>query len=131
MDLGQSSAQGNNASQDQQQSTPQQRVEAALKRFVQLMSGQSKPQTLRLLRRLLEASVAKRAASARQVCDLLLSCDNLTPSNGPFWLASFALVRRVVGGVDYKGVREIMRTCIEKVLALPVNVSPVINEQVQ
>ena len=60
-----------------------------------------------------------------------------------FWVTAFRLVRRIIGGVDYKGVREIMKArknifsaldifyqhfllqvCIDKVQTLPVTLDP-------
>ena len=40
-------------------------------------------------------------------------------NNAEHWVQSFKLVRKIVGGVDYKGVREIMKNCIEKASLLP------------
>ena len=40
-------------------------------------------------------------------------------TNLSHWVNSFKLVRQIVGGVDYKGVREIMKICIEKAASLP------------
>jgi len=116
--------------QDGGQQQNQQHVETALKCFVDVMASQRRVHTLKFLKRLLEATVEAKAATARQVCDAVLSCKLLEPENGQFWLASFVLVRKVVAGVDYKGVREIMKTCIEKVMALPADVSPEISKQV-
>lgn len=55
----------------------------------------------------------------RKVCETLLASDKLTPSQPLFWRGSFALIRRIVSNVDYKGVREIMKTCLEKAQLLP------------
>ena len=38
---------------------------------------------------------------------------------------------KVVGGVDYKGVREIMKNCIEKALTLPEEIEVSLQPQVQ
>ena len=54
----------------------------------------------------------------RLVCESLLNCDKLSYNNSQHWIQSFKLVRRIVGGVDYKGVREIMKNCIEKATTL-------------
>lgn len=45
----------------------------------------------------------------RMLCDCILSNEKLEYQNADFWIQSFYLIRRVVGGVDYKGVREIMK----------------------
>ena len=65
------------------------------------------------------------------VCDLVLSCDKLHHDNRHHWVASFNLVRRIVGGVDYKGVREIMKNCIEKTSALPAGLDNSVSPQLE
>jgi hypothetical protein len=100
----------------------------ALRVFVQAMSAQKNCKTLAKMRGLLERSVGERAVSARQVCDVVLSHEFLKYENELFWTASFHLVRRVIGGVDYKGVREIMKACIDKV-RVPVIMSTFLEKQ--
>ncbi len=101
----------------------QNQIEQALKYFV--ASATSPARQHKFQRRndrlidLLEESVAKRVVGARQVCDAILNSDQLKPERVDFWVAAFSLVRRIVGGVDYKGVREIMKICVDKVIALP------------
>lgn len=46
------------------------------------------------------------------VCDCILSSDKLHWKNTDFWIHSFHFIRRIIGGVDYKGVREIMKVRI-------------------
>ena len=53
------------------------------------------------------------------MCEALLASEKLTPTNPLFWQESFNLIRRIVNNVDYKGVREIMKTCLEKAQILP------------
>lgn len=43
------------------------------------------------------------------MCECILSSDKLQYKNEDFWIKSFQLVRKIIGGVDYKGVREIMK----------------------
>lgn len=43
------------------------------------------------------------------LCDCILTNEKLNYQNADFWIESFNLIRRVIGGVDYKGVREIMK----------------------
>ena len=53
----------------------------------------------------------------RYVCIALLSDENLRPDHSVFWMTSFQFVKKVISGVDYKGVREIMK--VSKIL-LPI-----------
>jgi mediator of RNA polymerase II transcription subunit 23 len=43
------------------------------------------------------------------VCECILNCDKLQYQNEEFWIKCFTLIRHIIGGVDYKGVREIMK----------------------
>ena len=79
---------------------------------------------------LLELAVAKKVVGARQVCDALLNSEHLKPERGEFWIATFRLIRNIIGGVDYKGVREIMKNSIEKVKVFPKDSSPTTEKQV-
>ena len=64
------------------------------------------------------------------MCDALLASEHLRPHKSDFWLAAFRLVRKIIGGVDYKGVREIMKHSIEKVTAMAAP-DPALEPQVQ
>ncbi len=50
---------------------------------------------------------------------MLLACDKLNPAYPLFWRGSFTLIEKIVSNVDYKGVREIMKTCLERAQNLP------------
>uniref|UniRef100_A0AAG5D7W1 Mediator of RNA polymerase II transcription subunit 23 n=1 Tax=Anopheles atroparvus TaxID=41427 RepID=A0AAG5D7W1_ANOAO len=67
--------------------------------------------------------VAMNIIPAKLLCDQLMCSDKLTYKNPCFWIEAFQIVRKVIGGVDYKGVREIMKCCKEKAHSFPVNVS--------
>lgn len=82
-----------------------------------------------VLMNILEATVVKKMVGARQVCDALLNSEHLKPERGDFWIATFNLVRKIIGGVDYKGVREIMKNSVEKVTSMP-HFSPTMEPQV-
>lgn len=43
------------------------------------------------------------------MCECILSCDKLQYQLEDFWVECFTLIKRIIGGVDYKGVREIMK----------------------
>ncbi len=85
-----------------------------------------------VLLHLLELSVTQKVATAQQVCDALLASHHLKPQRADLWIASFRLVRKIIGGVNYKGVREIMKNSIEKVTGLiPPTPDPALDAQVQ
>lgn len=39
--------------------------------------------------------------------------------NKLFWIEGFVIIRNIIGGVDYKGVREIMKVSSGKTLSFP------------
>lgn len=43
------------------------------------------------------------------LCDCILTSEKLVYKNSDYWIECFNLIRRIIGGVDYKGVREIMK----------------------
>ena len=94
-------------------------IENALIGFVKVMSQQRNEKTLAMMRTILERSVGANVLKARDVCDAVLSSDGLRAHRNPaFWMTAFGLVRRIIGGVDYKGVREIMKAAIERLQTL-------------
>jgi mediator of RNA polymerase II transcription subunit 23 len=67
----------------------------------------------------LDLLVKNNVVSARAVCEQLLSNEKLDYKNQLFFVESFKLIKRLIGGVDYKGVREIMKGCREKANSFP------------
>lgn len=55
----------------------------------------------------------------RMVCEQILLCEQLTFNNKSFWVECFQLIRKIIGGVNYKGVREIMKGCRDKIQTFP------------
>lgn len=53
------------------------------------------------------------------VCEQILVSDRLTFKNRTFWIESFRVIRQILIGVDYKGVREIMKGCRDKIQTFP------------
>ena len=50
-----------------------------------------------------------------------MTSDLLNPegAGGQVWHLTFALIRRIIGGVDYKGCRDLLRGVLEKAQLLP------------
>ena len=38
----------------------------------------------------------------RMICEILMNCDKLTHHNPEKWCQTFQLIRKIIGGVDYK-----------------------------
>ena len=103
-------------------SIPAKHLDEAVKTYVKLTGTLNNPLVLKKVFLFLQCAVNKHKIEARSVCDAVLKSEYLTYENCALWNASFHLVRQIVGGVDYKGVREIMKLCIEKAHSLPVNI---------
>lgn len=52
-------------------------------------------------------------------------------ANKTFWIETFRLIRDILSGVDYKGVREIMKGCRDKIQSFPQNISLNLTQQLK
>lgn len=59
----------------------------------------------------------------RVACELILACDQLNYNNKSFWIEAFRTIKKILPGVDYKGVREIMKGCRDKIQSFPQNIN--------
>lgn len=84
---------------------------------------------LKLFFNTLDFLVGNSVLGARVVCEQLLSCEKLDIKNELFFVECFKLIKRLIGGVDYKGVREIMKGCREKANSFPSEFSTAILPQ--
>lgn len=67
----------------------------------------------------------------RTVCEQIIASDRLTYKNKTFWIESFQLIRKILNGVDYKGVREIMKGCRDKIQTFPHNITADLVQQMR
>lgn len=67
------------------------------------------PTQLRLFFNTLDLLVKSSVLGARVVCEQILTSEKLDFKNELFFTECFKLIKRLIGGVDYKGVREIMK----------------------
>lgn len=81
------------------------------------------PTQLRTLLDTLDQLVKKNVLSARAVCEQILSSEKLDFKNELFFVECFKMIKKLIGGVDYKGVREIMKGCREKANSFPSELS--------
>ncbi|GFU50841.1 mediator of RNA polymerase II transcription subunit 23 [Trichonephila clavipes] len=86
----------------------------ALSHFVKLISCTKNHQKSKLLFSLLEYGVTNNFVSARLVCETLLKCESLVYHNEDFWCFSFMLINKIISGIDYKGVRDLLKTILDK-----------------
>ncbi|KAF4521375.1 hypothetical protein B566_EDAN006964 [Ephemera danica] len=93
--------------------------EAGVRHFLSLAAVTPNLSRLQLLLSLLEGLVKQGVLHARMVCETIMACDKLQYQREDFWVESFQLIRRIIGGVDYKGVRVVMKACREKAQSIP------------
>jgi mediator of RNA polymerase II transcription subunit 23 len=67
----------------------------------------------------LDLLVKNNVLTSRLVCEQILNSDKLDSKHELFFVECFKMIKRLIGGVDYKGVREIMKSCREKVNSFP------------
>lgn len=79
------------------------------------------PTQLKTFFETLDLLVKRNVLSARAVCEQILSCEKLDFKNELFFVECFKMIKKLIGGVDYKGVREIMKGCREKANSFPVS----------
>ncbi|XP_041987313.1 mediator of RNA polymerase II transcription subunit 23 [Aricia agestis] len=97
--------------------------ESFIRQYLSLTAVLANRYKMKQLLTLLENLVNTNILQARMLCDCILTSEKLVYQNGDYWIESFHLIRRVIGGVDYKGVREIMKGCREKATTLPVKLN--------
>ncbi|OXA58541.1 Mediator of RNA polymerase II transcription subunit 23 [Folsomia candida] len=93
----------------------QESLENGVKHIVSVASGHTNEETVQVMISILEQLVSNSVVTARLVCESLLNNDRMVFKNSKFWIKSFVLIRKIIGRVDYKGVREIMKTCLDKI----------------
>ncbi|XP_039763756.1 mediator of RNA polymerase II transcription subunit 23 [Pararge aegeria] len=97
--------------------------EAAIRQYITLTAVLTNRYKMKQLLGILENLVNTNILQARMLCDCILTSEKLIYKNSDFWIECFCLIRRIIGGVDYKGVREIMKGCREKAQTLPVRLN--------
>ncbi|XP_014210874.1 mediator of RNA polymerase II transcription subunit 23 isoform X1 [Copidosoma floridanum] len=110
--------------------TPEQQ-ENAIRKFLHTLADTTNCKRMHLILSLLENMVSTNVLPAKLVCDCILSCDKLQYQNEEFWIKCFTLIRRIIGGVDYKGVRQIMKACKEKAHSLPTRLDASVQPQMR
>ncbi|RXM33719.1 RB1-inducible coiled-coil protein 1 [Acipenser ruthenus] len=76
-----------------------------------------------------QVSPPKDCRFARMVCEALINSDNLEWERTQLWALTFRLIRKIIGGVDYKGVRDLLKALLEKIQSIPKTVSSAVVQQ--
>lgn len=96
--------------------------EAALLIYI-TKCDRANPSQLKFLFDTLEKLVENKILNVRLICEQILNSEKLDFKNELFFCSCFKLIKRLIGGVDYKGVREIMKICREKANSFPRDLS--------
>ncbi|XP_008216794.1 mediator of RNA polymerase II transcription subunit 23 [Nasonia vitripennis] len=105
--------------------------ENAIRKFLYTSAEITNYRRMHLILTLLEKLVSNNVLPARLVCECILSCDKLKYQNEEFWIKCFTLVRHIIGGVDYKGVRDVLKACREKAHSLPTRLDASVQPQMK
>lgn len=92
-------------------------IPAYLDQYVSFVASQANHQRVSILLDTLQSLVSQGYVQPRLVCELLLKYLDLR--NETVWTASLELVRNMVGGVHYKGCRDLMKLLFNKFDCLP------------
>ncbi|KAL4235920.1 Mediator of RNA polymerase II transcription subunit 23 [Mactra antiquata] len=88
---------------------PQENHSMGLKVYANIYFDVKNINRIDLLAKLLETMAEKNALQAKLICETLLDHDKMVYMNTKPYIRTFQLIRKIVGGVDYKGCRDILR----------------------
>ncbi|XP_023606035.1 mediator of RNA polymerase II transcription subunit 23 isoform X7 [Myotis lucifugus] len=97
--------------------------------IVKFIHGQHSPKRISFLYDCLAMAVETGLLPPRMVCESLINTDTLEWERTQLWALTFKLVRKIIGGVDYKGVRDLLKVILEKILTIPNTVSSAVVQQ--
>ncbi|XP_036174099.1 mediator of RNA polymerase II transcription subunit 23 isoform X7 [Myotis myotis] len=97
--------------------------------IVKFIHGQHSPKRISFLYDCLAMAVETGLLPPRMVCESLINSDTLEWERTQLWALTFKLVRKIIGGVDYKGVRDLLKVILEKILTIPNTVSSAVVQQ--
>ncbi|XP_044773618.1 mediator of RNA polymerase II transcription subunit 23 isoform X6 [Neomonachus schauinslandi] len=103
--------------------------EQCIQWIVKFIHGQHSPKRISFLYDCLAMAVETGLLPPRMVCESLINSDTLEWERTQLWSLTFKLVRKIIGGVDYKGVRDLLKVILEKILTIPNTVSSAVVQQ--
>ncbi|KAM9839929.1 mediator of RNA polymerase II transcription subunit 23 isoform 6-T6 [Aulostomus maculatus] len=108
---------------------PQESHEQCVQWIVRFIHSQHSPKRISFLYDCLAMAVETSLLPPRMVCVALISSDNLEWERTLLWALTFKLIRKIIGGVDYKGVRDLLKSVLDKIQTIPICVSSAIVQQ--
>ncbi|XP_019861841.1 PREDICTED: mediator of RNA polymerase II transcription subunit 23-like, partial [Amphimedon queenslandica] len=89
-----------------------------IKEYVKYMISQTNPHCVELLSDTMETLVNRTSLiPARAVCEVVLS--EISTNNLMTWKQGLTLIHNIIGAVDYKGCRDVMKLLLDKFDAFP------------
>ncbi|XP_063877362.1 mediator of RNA polymerase II transcription subunit 23-like [Scylla paramamosain] len=95
--------------------------EGGVTTIVSILARQNNPYRAQFVASALTHLSTTNTVSPKVICIGLLTNENLIPDNDIFWVTAFGIIKKIITGVDYKGVREIMKMCLDRAWLLPSN----------
>ncbi|XP_036942158.1 mediator of RNA polymerase II transcription subunit 23 isoform X1 [Acanthopagrus latus] len=108
---------------------PQESHEQCVQWIVRFIHSQHSPKRISFLYDCLAMAVETSLLTPRMVCVALISSDSLEWERTQLWALTFRLIRKIIGGVDYKGVRDLLKPVLDKIQTIPNTVSSAIVQQ--
>ncbi|XP_004083784.2 mediator of RNA polymerase II transcription subunit 23 isoform X2 [Oryzias latipes] len=108
---------------------PQDSHEQCVQWIVRFIHTQRSPKRISFLYDCLAMAVETSLLPPRMVCVALISSDSLEWERTQLWALTFKLIRKIIGGVDYKGVRDLLKGVLDKIQTVPITVSSAILQQ--
>uniref|UniRef100_A0A3Q3LUV9 Mediator of RNA polymerase II transcription subunit 23 n=1 Tax=Labrus bergylta TaxID=56723 RepID=A0A3Q3LUV9_9LABR len=108
---------------------PQESHEQCVQWIVRFIHSQHSPKRISFLYDCLAMAVETSLLTPRMVCVALISSDSLEWERTQLWALTFKLIRKIIGGVDYKGVRDLLKAVLDKIQTIPTTVSSAIVQQ--
>ncbi|XP_043923834.1 mediator of RNA polymerase II transcription subunit 23-like [Protopterus annectens] len=108
---------------------PQDCHEQCVQWVVRFIHGQHSPKRISFLYDCLAMAVETGLLPPKLVCESLVNSDSLEWERTQLWALTFRLVRKIIGGVDYKGVRDLLKVVLEKIHTVPNTVSSAVVQQ--
>ncbi|CAG2102015.1 unnamed protein product [Medioppia subpectinata] len=95
------------------------KLEIGVKHYIDVTANIVSHKQNQTLLQMLEFAVNNNLIPGKLVCEAILSSDKLHYKNEIFWCNALSLIRRIIGTVDYKGVRDLLKIIFDKVNQIP------------
>ncbi|XP_058610919.1 mediator of RNA polymerase II transcription subunit 23 isoform X1 [Onychostoma macrolepis] len=110
-------------------SLPQESHDQCVQWIVRFIHSQHSPKRIAFLYDCLAMAVETSLLPPRMVCQALISSDSLEWDRTQLWALTFKLIRKIIGGVDYKGVRDLLKAVLDKIQTVPNFMSSAVVQQ--